>query len=84
MFTSLVIHVERGQNLVAVSPPSLLLAAADRDAIVRLSVPASSATGPGDGYLVYNSDKQHTHSLQPHSFPATSASIGQISQMTDR
>lgn len=40
MFTSVVIHVERGQNLVAALPPSLLLSGADRDGIVCLSVHA--------------------------------------------
>ncbi len=48
MFTSLVIHVVRGQKLAAALPPSLLLSGADRDAIVCLSTPALSLTGPGD------------------------------------
>lgn len=37
VFTSLVTHVERGQNLVAALPPSPLLSRADRDGIIRHS-----------------------------------------------
>lgn len=48
MFTSLVIHVERGQGLVAALPPSLLLLGADSDGIVCLSIPALSVTWSGD------------------------------------
>lgn len=48
LFTSLVIHVEGGQNLFAALPPSLLRSGADRGGIVSLHIPALSVTEPGD------------------------------------
>lgn len=54
VFTSLVIHVEGGQNLFAALPPSLLLSGADRDGIVSLHIPALSVTEPGDWCRIQN------------------------------